>query len=158
MTVSTQTAGLMEITRLVPLVFHRLRAFGDAFHKEHGITTPMRGVMLSLFDRGAQTVPHLAAARPVSRQHIQTIVDALTDRGLVLIKPNPVHKRSSLVDLSEDGYELFAKVREDEMTVFSDAFADFGIDDLRATQHVLTNLSSQLETLINSQKETNDDA
>ena len=73
-----------QIVQIIPILFHRMRAVGDALHKKHNITTPMRGVMQSLFDGGTQTVPQMAAARPVSRQHIQTIVDALSERGLAV--------------------------------------------------------------------------
>lgn len=149
---------LAEIARLVPLVFHRLRAAGDVLHAERGVTTPMRGVMQSLFDGGAQTVPHLAAIRPVSRQHIQTVVDALAERGLVEAKPNPAHKRSSLIDLTEAGYELFVTMREAEQAVLGESFAGFDLDDLIATQRVLSSLSTQLEGLIQSRKDAGHDA
>lgn len=148
MSKSQETDALAEIVRLVPLLFHRLRAFGDTLHEEHGITTPMRGVMQSLFDKGKQTVPQMAAARPVSRQHIQTIVNDLAARKLVRTVPNPAHKRSSLIALTQSGKDLFIAMRAMEMDVLKGLLDDFAGNDLQATRHVLMTLAAQLETLI----------
>lgn len=147
--------SLAEIIRLVPLLFHRLRALGDTLHEEHGITTSMRGVMQSLFDKGKQTVPQMAAARPVSRQHIQTIVNDLAVRKLVRAVPNPSHKRSSLIELTQSGHDLFIAMRATEMDVLKGLLGDFAGKDLQATRHVLMTLAAQLETLIQG-KETVD--
>lgn len=157
MSASGEIAALVEIIRLVPLLFHRLRAVGDALHEEHGITTPMRGVMQSLFDGGAQTVPQMAAARPVSRQHIQTIVNALAARDIVTATPNPVHKRSPLIDLTHSGHDLFARMRKAELEVLPGLLGGFAPTDLQTAQQVLTTFAAQLETFPHSVKENTDD-
>ncbi|MCC2113313.1 MAG: MarR family transcriptional regulator [Hyphomicrobiales bacterium] len=152
-----ETAALAEIVRLVPLVFHRLRAVGDGLHAERGITTPMRGVMASLFDAGPQTVPQMAAARPVSRQHIQTLVDALAERGLVESRPNPAHKRSSLIELTEAGHDLFLAMREAELAVLQEHLAGFQLGDLDTAREVLSTLAERLDLLVHSIKENRND-
>jgi len=141
-----------EIVQLIPILFHRMRAVGDALHRKHNVTTPMRGVMQSLFDGGRQTVPQMAAARPVSRQHIQTIVDALLEKGLVEVLPNPNHKRSSLVDLTEEGCEMFAKMREAEADVIGATLGGFAYSDLETTKKVLSTFADQLQIIISQQK------
>jgi len=146
-----------QIVQIIPILFHRMRAVGDALHKKHSVTTPMRGVMQSLFDGGSQTVPQMAAARPVSRQHIQTIVDALSERGLVKALPNPNHKRSSLIDLTEEGCELFVQMREAEAVVIGQTLGDTIFSDLETTQKVLSTFAEQLQMIIQQQKESNDD-
>jgi len=57
------------------------------------LSAARRGVLRSLARLGPQTVPQMAGARPVSRQHIQTIVNALAADGLVETIDNPAHKR-----------------------------------------------------------------
>src|SRR5436190_234471 len=81
-------------------LFHRLRAAAAAIHGEGELSAARRGVLRSLARAGAQTVPQIAAARPVSRQHIQTVVDALVADRLVETTDNPAHRRSVLVRLT----------------------------------------------------------
>lgn len=157
MSSQVKIAALVETVRLIPLLFHRMRAVGDALHEEHDITTSMRGVMQSLSDGGAQTVPQMAAARPVSRQHIQTIVNALAARNLVRATPNPAHKRSPLIELTKSGRDLFPKMRKAESDVLQGLLSDFTADDLQTVQRVLMTLATQMETLSHTIKEKADD-
>jgi len=94
--------------------FQRLRAFADDMHADLSITASMRAVMESVFDQGRQSVPEIARRKGVSRQHIQVNVDALCDRGLVELRANPAHKRSSLVVLTRKGRAAFESIRARE--------------------------------------------
>jgi DNA-binding MarR family transcriptional regulator len=57
--------------------------------------------MLNRF--GSLTVPQMARLDSTSRQNIQTIVNRLERAGCVVLSPNPAHKRSELVKLSDRG-------------------------------------------------------
>lgn len=70
------------------------------------------GVLRSLVKEGSQTVPEMARARPVSRQHCQTIVNALKAQGLVEFVDNPKHKRSKLVRATKKGRDRFQSMRK----------------------------------------------
>lgn len=61
------------------------------------------GVLRTLALDGPQTVPDIARARPVSRQHCQTIVNGLKAQGFVELVANPRHKRSHLVRITRRG-------------------------------------------------------
>ena len=65
----------------VVALFHRLRLATEQLHSGNELTAGRRGVMLSLLNGGPRTVPQLARARPVSRQHIRTIVTPDGERG-----------------------------------------------------------------------------
>jgi DNA-binding MarR family transcriptional regulator len=69
------------------------------------------GVLRSLVTEGAQTVPQIANARPVSRQHCQTIVNGLAEQGLVEFVDNPRHKKSKLVRATKRGRARFAAMK-----------------------------------------------
>jgi DNA-binding MarR family transcriptional regulator len=84
-------------------LFHRLRAVAETVHGDGELSAARRGVLRSLAKLGPQTVPQIASARPVSRQHVQTIVDGLAADGLVETIDNPAHKRSVLVRLTGRG-------------------------------------------------------
>jgi DNA-binding MarR family transcriptional regulator len=53
----------------------------------------------------------MAAARPVSRQHCQTLVNGLAEQGLVEFLDNPRHKRSKLVRITKRGRARFESMK-----------------------------------------------
>lgn len=61
---------------------------------------------------GPQTVPEMARSRPVSRQHCQTIINALEAQGLVEFVDNPKHKTSKLVRATKKGRARFESMRK----------------------------------------------
>ena len=69
------------------------------------------GVLRSLDAYGPTTVPDLARLRPVSRQRIQKLVDLLRARGFVETRPNPRHRRSPLIALTDAGRAHLAAAR-----------------------------------------------
>jgi hypothetical protein len=131
-----KTSALADIVRLVPLLFHRLRAVGDDLHADKGITT---------------------AARPVSRQHIQVIVDSLEELGLAKTEPNPAHKRSSHIVLSAFGQKRFTEMRVAELKLLTRLTRDFTVPDLETTRAALAQLADQLDVVYQPQKETVND-
>ena len=76
-----------------------------------------RSVLEALVRDGAQSVPGIARARLVSRQHIQKLVDDLAGKRLIEFRPNPAHKTSPLVDVTIKGERAYtaAASREDEI-------------------------------------------
>jgi DNA-binding MarR family transcriptional regulator len=70
------------------------------------------GVLRTLVKEGAQTVPEMARTRPVSRQHCQTICNALEKQGLVEFVDNPKHKRSKLVRATKKGRDRFQSMKK----------------------------------------------
>lgn len=99
----TAFQNLFDETRRL---FHRLRRVAGQVHGGGELTAARRGVLLNLHRDGPQTVPQMARARPVTRQHIQAIVNSLLADGLVELGHNPAHKRSRLVSLTGKGLDL----------------------------------------------------
>ena len=134
MTVFLETMGL----------YFRLRDVG----KQSGLVTPggggIWGFLHSLAVDGPQTVPQLAGARPVSRQHIQQIANQAEADGLIAFIDNPAHKKSKLVSLTDAG-----RVRHQQMTA---RFAEMAgklaegmsTQDLEVTGRTLNHLRSWL--------------
>ncbi len=50
----------------------------------------------------------------MTRQHVQTLVNALVERKLVELTPNEAHKRSSLVSLTGSGERLIKRMKKRE--------------------------------------------
>jgi DNA-binding MarR family transcriptional regulator len=142
---ATQQKAVEAVTREIRACFARLRALGDALHHDLGITASQRAVLESLFEGGAQTVPQIARAKRVSRQHIQALVDSLVPTRLVTLSDNPKHKRSPLVTLTEHGRKTFAAARAREVAVVSELAAALANDDVAAALATLQHLRAALE-------------
>lgn len=84
-------------------VYNRLKHSTDLLHKDTRVSAPKRTLLMDLNRYGPQAVPALASARFISRQIIQTQVNDLAEMGYVVAKPNPGHKRSSLMSLTASG-------------------------------------------------------
>ncbi len=95
--------------------FHQLKALAEKMHQDLGVNPSMRAVLEALATDAPRTVPEIAGTKGVSRQHIQTVMNALLDAGLVESQDNPAHKRSPLFALSQQGRSVFAIIREREV-------------------------------------------
>ena len=133
MTVFLETMGL----------YFRLRDAG----KQSGLVTLGGGIwgfLHSLAVDGAQTVPQLARARPVSRQHIQQIANEAEADGLIAFIDNPAHKKSKLVSLTDAGRTLHQQMTA-ELAQVADKLAEgMSTQDLEVTGRTLNQLRSRL--------------
>ena len=139
--------NLENSIREIRRAFHCLRAVADDLHSEAGVTAAMRGVMESLTEQGPQTVPAMARSKAVSRQHIQTLVNALIEAKLAAYRDNPAHKRSPFVVLTEDGDLEFAKIRHREAGLLRQLSDGLSKKDLAVTQRTLEALNDELSSL-----------
>jgi len=98
------------------LLFHALKAWAETLHEELGLTAAMRGVLERILLDGPATVPDLARARGVSRQHIQQQVDPLLERGFIERNDNPAHRRSPIIGLTDKGRALIQNMRAEELS------------------------------------------
>ncbi|HSG94907.1 MAG TPA: MarR family transcriptional regulator, partial [Afifellaceae bacterium] len=129
----------------IRLAFNQMRASADAAHADLGISAAMRAVLERLARGGPQTVPDMARARNVSRQHIQKIVDALGEAGLIDLTANPAHKRSPLIVLSADGRKLFAIIEKRETAILARISKDIEGHDLIAATDALKALTAAFQ-------------
>jgi len=133
------------VTREVRACFNRMAALGDRLHRDLGVTTAMRAVMETLDENGAQTVPAIARAKRVTRQHIQVLLNRLVAAELATTRPNPADRRSPLAELTEAGRTLFARMREREKAVLADLTRALAGRDLDAALAALAALRTFLD-------------
>ena len=139
------SSSLEAIVDETVALFHRLRAAAEAIHGEGESSAARRGVLRGLARGGPQTVPQMASARPVSRQHIQTIVDALAADGLVETVANPAHKRSMLVRLTPAGRAAVREIAEREATFMRTLDLGLPAAEIDRAVRVMRALRSRLE-------------
>lgn len=113
------TAALEAVIDETRSLFHHLKRAAEDAHAPSGLSAGQRGILMGLDRHGPQTVPQMARARPVSRQHIQTLVNPLLEQGLVELKDNPDHKRSKLVRLTNKGGTSVDEIKRREAVIFA---------------------------------------
>jgi DNA-binding MarR family transcriptional regulator len=121
----------------VRTLFHLLKAAAERVHGDGERSAARRGVLLSLHEKELQTVPQIAAARPVSRQHIQTVVNALLDDGLVERTANPDHQRSHLIRLTASGRDRIRMILQREAAIFAELPLPLDTEQLRRSTATL---------------------
>ena len=136
--------AILAVVSEVRSLFHELKMLAQEIHGGSPLAGGRRGVMVNLLEDGDQTVPELARRRPVSRQHIQVLVDELLRDGLVRRRPNPAHRRSKLVSLTPKGRKAIRAMLEREVRLLRrlDLGADRG--RLMAAAHLLEELRTAL--------------
>ena len=133
-----------KVTWLVRRLFRAMAERADRYLADAGLSAADRAVMEFLYPGEAMTVPALARRYQVSRQHVQVTANRLLDQGLLEVEPNPRHKRSSLLVLSEAGRETFLSIREHEAALLDEVFADIEIADIATTRRTLATLLHKL--------------
>jgi DNA-binding MarR family transcriptional regulator len=131
-----RAAALDALISETVALFHVLGRAAQAVHEQGVLSAARRGVIRSLRD-GPRTVPQLARARPVSRQHIQSVVNGLLDDGLVELVDNPDHRRSRLVGLTPQGRTLLRAMGEREARYLADLPLAMDASRLEAATRVL---------------------
>jgi DNA-binding MarR family transcriptional regulator len=129
---------------MVRQLFHQLKVIGTRLHADLGITIAMRGVLETIERHGPTSVPRMARMRPVSRQHIQRVVDELLERKLVRLETNPHHKLSPLVSMTDKGHAAFQAMSQRERPVFGQLARGLSADEVEITRRVLDQLRMRL--------------
>lgn len=105
---------LEELFREAGLLSLAVKQWSEGLNRGVDITRSMQAVLEPLLLDGRVTVSGMARARGVSRQHVQQQVDALLERGWVARRDNPAHRRSPLIELTDEGRALIQTIRADE--------------------------------------------
>ncbi len=91
-----------------------------------GLTVRMRAVLEILHAHGSATVPDIAMKLEIKRQYVQLMVNETLSEDLTIGRPNPRHKTSTMIALTEKGRRLIEDVvaREKRLVAFMGAEID----------------------------------
>ena len=135
---------LYEVVRYVrPLHLLAARAVSDALAGER-ITMGVRAVLECLSDDGPLPVPGIGRALSLPRQVVQRLCDQALDQGLVATAPNPAHRRSPLVTLTDAGRAAFTRLHAVELRNLAEIAAGVPAEDVAAALRVLDALATGL--------------
>ncbi|MFF5253932.1 MarR family winged helix-turn-helix transcriptional regulator [Streptomyces leeuwenhoekii] len=108
---------LTEVYDLVGPLYRRAQRGVEQGLAAEGLSVGVRAVLALLHRHGPMTVPQMGRAQAISRQFVQRMVNDAAARGLVESIPNPAHRRSSLIRLTDEGGAVIAAVLDREHTL-----------------------------------------
>jgi DNA-binding MarR family transcriptional regulator len=145
---SKQHKELVALIVEIRTAFNRLKSVVEALHADLEINPSMRAVLEALVIKAPQTVPDIAGAKGVSRQHVQKNINALLEKGLVRARDNPDHKRSVLYVPSPAGQEIFAEIRSREEVPMDELDEALPANDVATSADLLAHFNEVLETMM----------
>jgi DNA-binding MarR family transcriptional regulator len=101
-----------------------------------GLTAAWWQVLGAVLD-GPLTVAGIARAMGLARQSVQRIADVLAERGLVEYRPNPAHRRASLVAPTAAGWAAIESLSAAQHTWANRVGAEVGDHEIRQALSVV---------------------
>ncbi|MBB5084878.1 MarR family winged helix-turn-helix transcriptional regulator [Nonomuraea endophytica] len=111
-----------------------------------GLTVGLRAVLSMLRQHGPMTVPHLGRTLALSRQFVQRTINDGAALSLVEPVPNPAHRKSSLIRLTDQGAAAVDALVGRERAVLREVGRDLTDADVEACLRVLAHLLHHLDT------------
>ena len=142
------TADGRLLTEVVVATFRlngRLLEAARHLAAEGGITAAWWQVLGGILDE-PRTVSEIGRRMGLTRQAVQRIADLLVDRGLAEYRPNPSHRRASLLACTEAGYWAIRRVALAQHPWANRVGAEVGADGLRGALETMLRLIAALDT------------
>jgi DNA-binding MarR family transcriptional regulator len=139
------TDRLTEVFDLVGPLYRRAHRKVEQDAPIEGLSVGVRAVLNMLREHGPMTVPEMGRAQALSRQFVQRMVNDAAARHLVEFMPNPTHKRSSLIRLTEEGRAAITAVIDRERAVLRQVGGDLTDAEVAACIRVLSRLLRHLD-------------
>ena len=133
----TQLNAIVELIDETRLLYNTFLQVLEQLHGDTGVSPPQRAVLEYLYRNGDATVPDIARARGVTRQHIQSIVNDLLEHGFVEQRPNPAHRRSQLVTLDPEGRSAIESTLDREQAFIARHLDDLDPEDVTRSAQTL---------------------
>lgn len=133
-----------------------LTSWGDDFSAPEGLSSARWQMLgaVALADRPS-TTPQIAARMGVTRQGAQKQLNALVEAGLMEVRPNPLHKRSPLYLLTQQGQTAFDAMDKRWRAHAARTAASFDDAELDTALKVLTGL---IDLYASAKQEPHDEA
>ncbi|GGP90446.1 MarR family winged helix-turn-helix transcriptional regulator [Streptosporangium pseudovulgare] len=138
---------LTEVFDLVGPLYRRAQRKVEEGVPIEGLSVGVRAVLNLLCENGPMTVPQMGRAQALSRQFVQRMVNDAAARRLVESIPNPAHRRSSLIRLTDDGRAAITAVMTREHALLGQVGGDLTDADVTACVRVLTAMLAFLDNV-----------
>ncbi|MEV4062779.1 MarR family winged helix-turn-helix transcriptional regulator [Nonomuraea dietziae] len=141
------TDRLVEVFDLVGPLYRRAQRKVEQDAPIEGLSVGVRAVLNMLREHGPMTVPQMGRAQALSRQFVQRMINDAAARHLVEFVPNPAHKRSSLIRLTEQGRAAITAVIDRERAVLGQLGGDLSDAEVAVCIRVLSRLLRFLDNV-----------
>jgi DNA-binding MarR family transcriptional regulator len=131
---------LTEVYDLVGPLYRRALRKVEQDASAGGLSVGVRAVLDLLRKHGPMTVPQLGRAQALSRQFVQRMVNDAASQGLVAVTPNPAHRRSSLIRLTDAGSAAISAVTAREHALLRQVGGDLTDAEITACVRVLSHM------------------
>ncbi|MFE1784306.1 MarR family winged helix-turn-helix transcriptional regulator [Streptomyces sp. NPDC059506] len=128
---------LTDVFALMGPLYRRVLRAVERNAPTEGLSVGVRAVLDLLRGNGPMTVPQMGRAQALSRQFVQRTVNDAAARNLVETVPNPAHKRSPLVRLTDDGRAAIDALTAREHALLRQTGGDLTESDVAACTRVL---------------------
>jgi DNA-binding MarR family transcriptional regulator len=117
----------------------------EAGLKGTGLTVRMRAVLEILQRHGEQTVPDIAAKLEIKRQYVQVMCNETLASGFIAQRANPRHKRSPIMELTDDGRNLIDALISKELKLMQGLGANLSDEDVFTALKVVRAVTESLK-------------
>ncbi|MFF6984661.1 MarR family winged helix-turn-helix transcriptional regulator [Streptomyces sp. NPDC008343] len=121
-----------------------LRRLGERTAQADGLTQA-RWQVLSVVSAGALTVPQAARRLGVSRQNVQRVANDLVALRAAVYLPNPDHRSSPLLSLTDKGQQVLRSINARALAVHTRMLESFTEAEVKSTRHLLRCLLEELD-------------
>ena len=137
-------AELKALLEQVQILANQIKKSSFAIEDAQHPLVVGKAVLEMLETSGPQTVPALAARRNSSRQNVQIVVNRLQRFGMVEFAPNPAHRKSGLVRITEQGGVALKRGAQQEAKLLDELAGRLADFDLRPAVQLLGRLQEIL--------------
>lgn len=109
------------------------------------LTVRMRAVLEILDRYGDQTVPELAARLEIKRQYVQIMCNETLASGFIEQRPNPRHKRSPVLALTDRGRAVIEEIIAKEMKLVEELGESLSKEDVATALAVVSAVTDSLK-------------
>lgn len=136
-----ETHPIVQLVALLRPTFHAVYRAVELNLEGTGVSAPMRGLLERLLDDRPKTVPELARILQIPRQFALKLTTELESKQLVFRHPNPAHKKSDFVSLTDRGRSLITRILQSEWEALAPIAAQFTKADCATAVRVLQGVS-----------------
>ncbi|GAA4618265.1 MarR family winged helix-turn-helix transcriptional regulator [Saccharopolyspora hordei] len=132
---------LAEVYAVLGPLYRRVARLVEHDSPRNGLSIGVRAVLERLEMTGtAETVPQIARALELSRQFVQRMVNDALAQDFVALEPNPAHRRSPLVALTDAGRAAINAVQRREHEAMGRVGGDLTDAEIDTTLRVLRHM------------------
>jgi DNA-binding MarR family transcriptional regulator len=143
----SDVSELRNLIGEVRRTFRLLAGLSDNMLEKRGLTASLRAILEFVAENGPAPAPRIAEAKSMTRQSVQALVDRLQSLGLVETVPNPEHRRSVLIALTNTGQATFQAILIEEKDLLAEIAGDWPEGSLQQACATLNDFQQRLTIL-----------